>query len=170
MGSLVYPVPDATTSAKGKIQLAGVLSGTAAVPTFSTTTGAWATWAPTLTNISGGTLNYAKYFQIGKTVHFRLKYTLAGAGVSGLITFTPPVTMSADYAATDTLNATTMFYDVSVTTPYQGNAFTATTTSITLKCLHTDGTRGNNEATSSTNPFTFASGDIVYCSGILEAA
>ena len=36
---------------------------------------AWQSWTPTFTNMSGGTLNYAKYHQIGKTIHFRLKYT-----------------------------------------------------------------------------------------------
>jgi hypothetical protein len=45
---------------------------------LSSSTWAMATWSPTLTNISGGTTNLAKYIQIGKTVHFKFEYTFAG--------------------------------------------------------------------------------------------
>lgn len=59
--------------------------------------GIWKDWTPTLTNLSGGAITYAKYTQIGKTVLFRFKYTLGGAGVAGAVTMTTPVDFNAGY-------------------------------------------------------------------------
>lgn len=132
-------------------------------------TWAWQTWTPTLTNLSGGTQTYAKYTQIGKTVYFRFKYVLAGAGVAGEIAFTPPVTLNAQYVAESYLNAQATFYDLSVVTGYTGNVRVASTTSLTIRCIHTDGTRATNQAASSTNPFVFATGDIIEAHGSYEA-
>src|ERR1044072_8033675 len=67
--------------------------------------GSWQSWTTTFTNLSGGTLNYAVYQQIHKTVFFQLKYTLGGAGISGRPNFTVPVTMATRTAASqDGLN------------------------------------------------------------------
>lgn len=135
--------------------------------------GAWTSWTPSWTNVTtgNGTLSYAKYTQVGKTIHFRLKFILGTtSSVGGVITFSAPATINSDYAATDWINSVTMFYDANVTTPYQGNAYTPSTTTIALRALHTDGTRGNNEATSNTNPFTWTTSDVIYCSGTYEAA
>src|SRR5262249_19012047 len=46
---------------------------------------AWSSWVPTFTNLTGGNLNYADYLQIGKTVFFKIKYTLTGANISGSV-------------------------------------------------------------------------------------
>jgi len=32
--------------------------------------GAWVSWVPTFTNLTGGTLTYAKYTRVGKTITF----------------------------------------------------------------------------------------------------
>jgi hypothetical protein len=133
----------------------------------------WTSWTPTWTNLSigNGTLNYAKGIQIGKTFHFRVKLTLGStSSVSGIITLSLPVTLNADYAATDIINCVVIFYDFSVTTPYQGIAVTPSTTTLALKNLHTDGTRGNNESTAASDPIPFGTSDIIYVSGTLEVA
>lgn len=125
----------------------------------------WQSWTPTLTNLSGGTINYAKYIQIGKTVHFRFKYTLAGAGVSGLPRMTLPVTANADYAAVDTYHFTGQFQDATgfiwVILSYM-----ASTTAIDLGYLNTS---ANLASTSSTTPFTWAVSDTIKISGTYEA-
>jgi len=73
MPQINSPTPDATTTTKGKLQLSGVLAGTAAAPAFSTTVGAWVSYTPTWTAsttnpaIGNGTIT-GFYTQIGKTV------------------------------------------------------------------------------------------------------
>lgn len=134
---------------------------------------AWAytSWVPTWTNFTtgNGTLNYAKFSRVGSSVRYRLKFTLGStSAVSGLITFSTPVNIHADYASTDVIPGSSTSYDVSATTPYLGQAFSASSSTISLKTLHTDGTRGNLEATASNNPFVWTTGDIVYSSGMYE--
>src|SRR5690606_38953756 len=52
--------------------------------------GAWSSWTPTLLGFSGTpTVSYAKYKQIGKTVHVIIG--VSGTSNSGGKTFTPPV-------------------------------------------------------------------------------
>src|SRR3990167_6616892 len=58
---------------------------------------AWQSWTPTLVNLSGGTLNFAKYTRVGNTVFCRFRYTLGGAGVAGSVTISVPVTAAAEY-------------------------------------------------------------------------
>jgi len=65
----------------------------------STSTWAWQSWAPNWTNftVGNGTV-VAKYIQIGKTVHFKIKVTLGStSSVSGAITFSLPTDSHADY-------------------------------------------------------------------------
>lgn len=63
----------------------------------------WQTWAPTLTNITAGnaTTEY-KYIQIGKTVFFRIRFTLGTTSSIGTgPTISLPVTALASYSAGD---------------------------------------------------------------------
>jgi hypothetical protein len=91
---------------------------------------AWLTWTPTFANLSGGTLNYAKYIQIGKTVHYRLKYTLAGAGMGTAPTFTAPTSLHSDYGASTPLAGNIVYYDTSVPRTYKGYPIWASSTTI----------------------------------------
>lgn len=89
---------DAVTNAKiadSAVLPENLLTGTG-------TSWAWQSWTPTFTNLSGGTLNYAKYTRVGKTVHFRFKYTLGGAGMGTDPRITLPIAPHADYVASDT--------------------------------------------------------------------
>jgi hypothetical protein len=134
---------------------------------------AWAytSWVPAWTNftVGNGTLNYAKFSRVGASVRYRLKFTLGStSAVTGLITFSTPVNIHADYAATDLIPGSSTSYDLSAATLYFGQAFSASSSTISLKTLHTDGTRGNLEATASNNPFVWTTGDIIYSSGMYE--
>lgn len=133
----------------------------------------WQSWTPTFGALSGGTLNYAKYIQLGKTVHFKLKYTLAGAGVSGPITVTMPVTPNADYSdgGFTIVNASGLLRDASIS----GNRFQAAIVyssgnEFSISCWRVNGSNVAREVTSSTIPFTWAAGDIIYVEGSYEAA
>lgn len=130
--------------------------------------GVWKDWTPTLTNLAGGTLNYAKYTQIGKTVHFRLQYTLGGAGVSGNVVITLPVT-SIDYLTGN--------YDIGLancadtgTGNFAGVIKWVSTTTARPLVIQSGGTYASYGALSSTVPFTWASTDILTISGTYEAA
>jgi hypothetical protein len=129
----------------------------------------WQTWAPTLTNLSGGTLNYAKFIQDGKTVQFRFKYTLASAGVSGLIRVTLPVT-SVYVGSAEIIPGSVMLLDIG-TSAFSGVMVPASATAFDIKVYGAAGTYVNLDAsTSSTIPHTWASGDVIYCAGSYEAA
>ena len=127
---------------------------------------AWSSWTPTLTNLSGGTLNYAKYIQVGKTVHWRLKYTLAGAGVTGLPRITLPVTAHSDYVSFDHFDMTGQFQDATGFI-WQAFGYLASTSAFDVGYLNTS---LNFAVTSSTAPFTWAVSDSIKLSGTYEAA
>lgn len=130
---------------------------------------AWTTWSPTLTNLSGGTINYAKYIQIGNTVFYRFKYTLAGAGVSGSVSFTLPVTANADYGPDIPLGEASLV-DNGVQL-YRGFATPSSTTTAVFKLSTVSGSNvvGTTNL-SSTVPFTWATGDYLITDGSYEAA
>lgn len=133
----------------------------------------WAgqSWALVFTNVSGGTLNYATYIQIGKTVFFRFKYTLASAGVSGDIAFTLPVTASSDYTnGNTTINGNAILLD-NGTQGYTATFIVNSTTSLFIRPDNTSATYGTyGTAASSTVPFTWASGDVIQGEGSYGAA
>lgn len=144
----------------GNIQPLNLVTGTGS-------TWVWQTWSPTLVNLSGGTLNYAKYIQVGKKVEFRFKYTLAGAGVAGEVSITPPVSFHADYTQTaaEPLGYATL-RDAGTNT-FNGMALWGTGGVILIRTWSTSNTAS---ALSSTVPYTWANGDQIFVSGSYEAA
>lgn len=128
---------------------------------------AWTDWTPTLTNLSGGTLNYAKYIKIGKIVHFRFKYTLAGAGVAGGVTISLPVESSVQeggYMGLCELKDNDGFR-------YFAGAFqNNSVSSIGIHAQKSDGTYLLSNDLSQTIPFTWAADDYIEIRGTYEAA
>jgi len=131
---------------------------------------AWGDWVPTLTNLSGGTLTFAKFTQEGKTIKFRLKYVLAGAGVAGAVTFTLPVTAATQYGTSNHQIGHGILDDGGATF-YQGVCYLAASTTVaTIRVLNASATYGTLTALSSTIPFTWASTDVIQIQGEYEAA
>lgn len=129
----------------------------------------WASWTPTFTNVSGGTVTYAKYVTIGKTVHFRLKYTLADANVSGAILFTLPTATNSDYAQNDTIGTASILD--SGTAGYLGFLMLNSTSQAEIRPIGAGGTYSTyTTAASSTTPHTWAASDFFQCSGTYEIA
>ena len=139
---------------------------------LSTTTGeiggSWQDWTPTLTNLSGGTLNFAKYMKVGKTIHFRFYYTLAGAGISGAVTISPPVTMASGMDSTHPIGVGSLL-DFG-TLIYQGVVLAASTTAIGIRVNNASATYTTYTQLSSTVPFTWGATDAILISGSYEAA
>lgn len=121
------------------------------------TSWAWQSWTPTLSNLSGGTLNYAKYTRVGKTVICRFKYTMSGANYGSSPTMTLPVNMHADYvSAGETLLSTVAFIDTGINY-YAGQVFINNSSSVTFRVQTGTTTNG----TTSTTPHTWGVGDFI---------
>jgi hypothetical protein len=135
---------------------------------------AWGSWTPTFTNFTtgNGTLNYAKYIQLGKTVHFRLKMTLGStSAVTGGITFSLPVNVHSDLtAAQDTLLCWGYARNTTLPVTYDLQAAWASSSSIILVAMNIGTTYLTNTTTSSTVPFTWATGHFFTVAGTYEAA
>lgn len=129
----------------------------------------WASYVPTFTNLSGGTLNFAKYIQIGKLTVVRFKYTLAGAGVAGEVSMTLPVTANADYAGG--IDGKRMLSSVSLIDNginyWTGVIMTNSVTVVNVRYLSSTNTA---VALSSTAPFTWGTGDFIQGEFSYEAA
>jgi hypothetical protein len=127
-------------------------------------------WVPTFTNLSGGTLNYAKYVQIGKIVYFEIKYTLAGANISGAVTFTTPTNIHGDHTnAGEPIPGVLSMVDTG-STNYLGVMLWASATTIQLYSQNSGVAYLAFANLSSTVPFTWANTDIIALSGYYEAA
>lgn len=158
------------TVTNGVLQGSTILADGIVLPknlqTGTGSTWAWTTWSPTLTNLTGGTQTYAKYLQVGKTVYCRFKYTLAGAGVGGAVSFTLPVTASADYATSgEFFMGNVALIDAGVNF-YAGLVLWNTSTSVKIR--RQSGTTIDD--VSSTVPFTWGSGDFIQAHFMYEAA
>lgn len=131
---------------------------------------AWQTWTPTFTNLTGGTLNYATYIQTGKIVTFKLKYTLAGAGISGSVSFTTPtgINPTGYSVGLDPINSTLLFTDASVSVTRIGTLVYASTTTLAMRYISATDTSIN--ALGVNAPFTWAISDIIYVTGSYEAS
>lgn len=129
----------------------------------------WQSWTPSFTNLSGGTLNYAKYIQVGKAVYFRLKYTLGGAGVAGSVSFSAPVNINTEYNAINNMIGFAAFQDTG-TGNFYGFCDVPSANTIRVLISNVSATYQTASATSSTVPFTWAINDVVMADGWYEAA
>ena len=168
------PITTIVNEVNSNLDNSNIKAGAAIDPTKLASSGflgAWQSWTPTWTNLSGGTLNYARYIQIGKTVHFRLKYTLGGAGVSGNVSFTAPVEVSTGYADQFATPMGTATYIDNGVGSFEGSTKWAdSSTTIALRVRRVSGSNIANTALSSTVPFTWASSDVILAEGTYEAA
>lgn len=131
---------------------------------------AWSSWVPTFTNftLGNGTLNYAKYVQLGKTVHIRLRVTLGSTSSMGSVpNFTVPVDLNGDYdrQAIEPVLATVILRD-EAPAGVIGVALWNTASTIVLRYLSGTATLSN---ITSTAPFTWASTDSFYVAATYES-
>jgi len=155
----------------GNITDANISASAAIASTKLAAGAAWASWTPTWTNVSGGATTFAKYIQIGKTVHFRIKYTLAGAGVSGAIIFSTPTSIDADntVAITDIIQCSAQFTDTSAGAYSTASTNWQSSSTIGLYAISAASTYLGLATTSSTIPFVWATGDVIEAWGTYES-
>lgn len=130
----------------------------------------WQSWAPSYTNFTpgDGTLNYAVYTQIGKTVHFRIKFTLGStSSVSGSIRFTVPVTAASGQSVAD--DALSWGGQLNDATGQRWFPFVIWISTTTLGIQYLNAS-ANLATVNSTAPFTWATSDVWAVAGTYEAA
>jgi hypothetical protein len=130
--------------------------------------GSWQSWAPTL---SGGWLNGngtydAKYCQIGKTVHWRVTFTVGSTTTKGSgMVMSLPVTAAATNSAVSAQG-----FLVTGSTRYIASVLFGNTTTVTIGTSVANATYTTWNAMTATTPFTWATNDIVILAGTYEAA
>lgn len=131
--------------------------------------GTWKSWTPTLTNITlgNGTLS-CKFTVIGKTVHVRFAFTMGSSSAMGTApSFTLPVVSTVP-------NATNMYLGVarlgSVTGTSAGWILHGSSTVASFVTSDANSTFVRETAITSTNPFTWATGDYIAGAFTYEAA
>lgn len=131
----------------------------------------WIDWTPSWTNftVGNGVLNYANFQEIGKTVEFKIKFTLGTtSSVTGLITFSAPTTLNGDYTTVnDGVNGTVHLVDTG-TNLFYGSLAWASSTTIAVYSQNAASTSLLRASTSSTVPHTWASTDVIMITGVIE--
>ena len=126
--------------------------------------GAWQSWTPTYGSLTvGNGVTVARYVQIGKTVHWYLKFTLGSTTVFSQPSFTLPITPAnpADQ------NIPMLMRDSGVAW-YFGSAIQEGGTVYT-NAINTSGTYAQ-PSISSTIPFTWGTNDFFTAQGSYEAS
>jgi len=129
--------------------------------------GAWTPYTPTLTNVTlgNGTLT-GKYRQVGKTVDFSISLTFGTTtAFTGSIGFGLPVT-----AVDVNWTAAGFLFDSSNSEARQGAIVNPSTTVALLYAAGMGPGATSSGPVDATNPFTWASPDLVRISGTYEAA
>jgi hypothetical protein len=148
-------------------------SGESATPTISIESTAWTSYTPSLAT-NGGTITLGNgsstgaYKLIGKTCHFRAKFTVGSStsiGANEILIGLPVQAASTDYtfagAALDNGNA---WYEITGVGRYIGS-----TTQFAMIGKST-GTGSSSQGVSNTFPLSFLDGDYIVISGTYEAA
>jgi hypothetical protein len=134
----------------------------------------WADWTPTFSSLTlgNGTL-VAKYTQIGKTIHFYIRWTLgstSSVGTGG--TITGPVVPSSIYTDLRSNLGNLQLFDTSAATTVLGYCrFEDVSTGAIRPVKYTvSGSNIVDAGVTSTVPFTWATGDVMTLQGTYEAA
>lgn len=177
--------PDATTGTKGKIQLAGDLSGTAALPTIGagkvtqamldTNAGgigaAWASFTPSWANVTvGNGTNTGWYLQIGKTVFVKTRFVMGSTSTMGAAVLTLPVTASANAMVDSLAGLGSIFIQDSGTAVFNGGVRYRSTTTVDPFVWTASGTYVIPTTFSSTVPMTWTTNDNFIMQFFYEAA
>lgn len=152
---------DSTNITDGGVTPNELMSGTGS-------TWAWQSWTPTWTNVTiGNATVVAKYVQTGKTVDFLLSVVWGSTtSASGQFTYSLPVTTSANYAIRHAIGLCLLFDTSAGLTNQSVTRWVGTTTG---DIVYIAGTLAQTN-TSSTAPWTWATGDTIQISGTYEAA
>ena len=136
------------------------------------TSWAWQTYTPTWTNLTvGNGTSTGKYIQIGKTVFFRASVVFGSTSVmSSPPSVTLPVTSVSYTTAYTAVIGDCYYWDTSASFAFPGTLSWLTTGTAEPETLNASGTFLQISSVSATNPFTWATGDVIFVKGYYEAA
>lgn len=157
------PLPDDTVTTDAVAD--GAITNSKAGFTYST-------YTPTLSGVTigDGTLT-SRVQTYGKTSRFHIEFVLGStSAVTGTIDFTLPSTSASSYKQFVTPIGLVNFFDTSASVVYNGGIAWLTTSTARAYIYNTGGASSIYSATSSTVPFTWATGDIISISGEYENA
>lgn len=163
----------AAALASNAVTTAKISDGAVTPAKLTASTGSsWAmqSWVPTWTNLAtgNGTLNYAKYIQIGKMIYFRLSFVWGSTtSISGNVSVSLPATAAYSSSTGFEPVGFGVCYDSSATTPYPLTLATTNSTT-TARLLADNGT--NLTSVTSTVPMTWTTSDAIQIEGFYEAA
>jgi hypothetical protein len=143
-----------------------VLTADSAESTGLKWSGGWTTWTPTITNLTlgNGTLT-ARYQKVANTIHFQFRILFGSTtSVGGDTRFTVPENHDGNFFG----NLYSIAWDDSAGKAYPMAAFSFSSADIYLRAIETNATYAGSQALSSTIPFTWATSDILSCSGFYE--
>jgi hypothetical protein len=126
--------------------------------------GVWKDWTSTVTGWTGAVVNYARYRQHGKTVHYQIKITGVG-NAPAACTISAPVTGNATTCEADAPAGTG---SLRMTSPYV--VIPQWLGATTWRPMFTTSTAGLLANFSSATPATYVTGAILRLSGTYEAA
>lgn len=151
-----------TTGGISYLQSAGDLY----VSTHTVHMGAWKSYTPTWANLTvgNGTLNHARYTQVGKMVTVMVQFNLGSTSAVG----SDPTCSLPVPAAFGVISGISILSDTG-TLDYVGALLLASTTTVLIRALLTTGTYLSISSVSSTTPFTWTTGDIIYLQFTYEA-
>lgn len=169
------PINTIVTEINGSLDSDNIAEGGVVPNSLTSGTGTswtWQSWTPTYSNLTvgNGTTGYAKYTQIGKTVHCRIKFQLGStSSVTGNIGFSLPVTANSDYTDNTPIDGRAIISDSGVGF-YPAQVLFASTTTAKVNAIGAGGTYADNQATSSTVPMTWTTNDSFLAAFSYEAA
>lgn len=133
---------------------------------------AWTSWTPTFTNLTVGNGTHAsKYSQIGKTVFFRMQFTLGTTSVVGTSpNFTLPVTSVSLIGGSQIALGRGVLFDTSAASYFGASALYNSTTTSVMAAEGSAGAIINYTSITSLVPFTWATGDTLASFGMYEGA
>lgn len=167
----------ATTSATGVVELATDVEALAMTDTTRVLTpsnlaalGQVTNFTPTINNLTkgNGTTDYASYVRVGDLVHCAVRFTFGStSSLSGQIQLVLPIDATT---ATHTAYGVGVAYDTSATTFYNMAVQGQGIDTVRLSAIGAGATYCTQVATSSTIPFTWATGDIFIMSFTYQGA
>jgi hypothetical protein len=136
------------------------------------TPGAWVAYTPTATNITLGNGSItAIYSRVGKTVNVRIRFTLGSTSAMGSFpNFTLPFTASSEFLNSTSTVGNSYYLDTSASIQVFGRARTNPGSECDPVIDTVSGTQIRIGYVTSTNPFTWATGDIMALQLTYEAA
>lgn len=167
-------VTSGTTLPAGDIGTADIADSGVTPAKLLTGTGstwAWQTWVPAYTNftLGNGSLTYAKYIQIGKTVHFRIRIVIGSStSITGSMGFSLPVAAVTGVTDGDALNSKCTYIDTGVAS-YSGHLEFSSTTVGKYMISTTNATYAGDTNVNGTVPFAFGDTDKLVAAGSYEA-